>query len=53
MWSGGILAGGGIAGFASGTTQLIRLTAEMVALAHTVRGMAPDDSIDPPAQQAA
>ena len=53
MWIGGILAGGGIAGFASGTTQLIRLTAEMVALAHIVRGMAPDALIDPPAQQAA
>jgi hypothetical protein len=38
-WIGGILAGGTIAGFALVTTQLIRLTGEVSALAEIVRGM--------------
>ena len=41
MWIGGILAGGTIAGFALVTTQLIRLTGEIAALAEIVRGMTP------------
>ena len=39
MWIGGILAGGTIAGFALVTTQLIRLTGGVSALAEIVRGM--------------
>jgi hypothetical protein len=35
MWIGGILAGGTIAGFALVTTQLIRLTGEVSALAES------------------
>lgn len=41
MWIGGILAGGTIAGFALVTSQLIRLTAEVAALAEIVRSMMP------------